>query len=613
MDTEHKGLGREAQAIGVSLADRLGNAWYWPFGHACGQQHEASVVRQFLKDHLVNRDIVFRAAKNDIEVLRRWGLDLEAMSVRPHEVQHADALLDDRIYITNDAGKRVRRSFSLDGMMLRYLGRQKVKLDFHPDTIWRQPPSKITEYAREDARGVRDLWNYFLPKIKKQELDAVLKLEDELIYCTLAMERVGSILDLEKLERWDHEIKEKYVSHIMEIHRRTGLRVNPNSDDVAKLFRHEGIKHTGYFTDSVPPAESFTDEALEAWAGEWVGVGKDRHFEIRNINIQLVREARQLDSLRTKYTSKYLNGHIGGILYYQLHQLASDEGGTITGRYASSGIEVGGQRMGGNIQQVTKPDKQDPITEPWIIRDLFIPPRGRYYLDADASQIEFRLMVHYTKSERLIKMYQENPNQDFHQMVTDDILHNIMSRTLAKNFNFMKVYGGGLRKVMKMTGLDEIEAAKMDEEYKRMFPESGDLLDFATKTAEKRGWVKTYLGRRRRYYEGDRYYSALNSVLQGTAADLMKLALLAQYNERKRLDLILRATVHDESIGDVGSPEDAVKVNHLLNEQRLPLRVPITWETGIGKSWYTCSKKGILADVGAPRQERGLSSKEKYG
>ena len=586
MDTEHKGLGRTAQACGVSLVDEMDGAWYWPFAHAEGSQLQANNVRNFLKDNLRDRDIVFRFAKNDLEVLRRWGLDLEALGVRPHEVQHMDALLDDRIYIN---GKR--RSFHLDDMMQNRLGRGKVKLPFKPETIWQQPPELVAAYAREDARGVRDLYFSFLPDIQKQDLQQVLELEDSLIYATLAMERTGCLIDVEKLERWVLEVKEAYVARVMEIYRRTGLRVNPNSADMAKLFRHEGVRHSGFSTSE--GAESFSDEALETWAGEWQGVGKERRFVVTNSTIQLAREARQLDSLRTKYLSKYLNGHLGGVLYYQLHQLASDDGGTITGRYASSGIQVDGQDKGCNIQQVKKPDKQEPVTKPWIIRDLFIPPRGRYFLDSDASQIEFRLMVHYTRSERLIKAYRENPNHDFHQLVTDEILHNCMSRTLAKNFNFMKVYGGGVGKIMKMTGLDEVEANKMDLEYKRMFPEAGRLLDEATQTAEQRSWVKTFLGRRRRYYKGDRFYSALNSVLQGTAADLMKLALRFLYKERAALGLTLRATVHDEIIGDVDTPTSANLVHEALMIQQLPLRVPITWNTELGESWYRCHPREL--------------------
>jgi DNA polymerase-1 len=571
LDVEHRGLGREAVAAGISVADERGE-WYLPFGHAEGRQHDPAKVRAWAKEHLADKDVIFRAAKNDIEVLRRWGLDLEELNVRPHETQHAAALLDDH-----------RRTFTLDALMYDRLGRRKLELPFAAKTIWQQPPELVADYARADARGTRDLWFSYVPDIEREELEKVLALEDDLIYSSLSMERTGTPLDMPKLERWDREILDEENTRSLDLFRRTGLRVNPNSGpEMVKLFKKLGLDHSGYTTEK--GKESFPDDVLELFAGEWVGVGKDRRFQVTCPEVQLAREIRQLSSLRSKYTQKYLNGAIDGTLYYQLHQLRADEGGTITGRYASSGIEVAGTRMGGNIQQVKKPEKQEEITRRWIIRELFLPARGAMFLDADASQIEFRLMVHYANSARLIKAYKDNPDQDFHQLVTDLVLQNCMSRTLAKNFNFMKVYGGGVGKVMLMTGLDEVSATDMDRKYKRMFPEAGRLLNVATKTAERRGYVKTFLNRRRRYVPGDRYYSALNSVLQGTAADLMKLAILQLYRECRKI-LRLRATVHDEVIGDVQTKKDAKIVAEVLNQQRLPIRVPITWEVGTGKNW----------------------------
>jgi len=236
-----------------------------------------------------------------------------------------------------------------------------------------------------------------------------------------------------------------------------------------------------------------------------------------------------------------------------------------------------------------KPDKQETCTRSWIIRELFIPHRDSYaYLSADASQIEFRLLAHYTKyigSTRLIKAYQDKPDTDFHQLVTTDVLHNIMSRTFAKNVNFCKVYGGGADKVAMMTGRPVAEAEEMVATYDRLFPETKKILNKMTRLAERRGYVKTFIGRRRRFQAGDRYYSALNCVLQGTAADLMKMALLELYNERKTVEYLQRATVHDETDGDALTDKSQKLVGECLAEQRLKLDVPITWDVGIGKNW----------------------------
>jgi DNA polymerase-1 len=539
LDVETDGIDvyGNSMPIGISVAD-ANQEFYLPFGHYEGRQHPAAKVRGWLEENLAGKEIIFRNAKFDIEMCRKWGLDLESIGCCPREIQHATALLDDR-----------RRTFSLESLAQDRLGIGKV--DLPPGRIVELPAHVVGNYARRDARLTYDLDISYETAIKAEELEKVLQLENNLIYATLSMEREGAWLDVPKLERWIIEVEEARVARILEIHRRTGVRVNPNSPDTMKrLFN--------YLKVDIPI--SFDEDHL-----------KDESAP----EIQLALEARQLASLLSKYLVKYRDAMgPGGRLRYQLHQLRADDGGTITGRYASSKV---------NIQQVMKPDKQE-IRE-WIIRELFIPPKGMLFLDADASQIEFRLMCHYANAERLCKAYKEDPDTDFHQLVTDVVLKNCMSRTLAKNVNFMKVYGGGAKKLALMTGKSFEEAEEMDNTYNRMFPEAKRLLNRATRAAETRGYVKTFIGRRRRYYPGDRFYSALNSVLQGTAADVLKYALLALYNERKTLGFNLRATVHDEVIGDVPDEKAAARVRELLNEQRLPFRVPLTWQVATGKNW----------------------------
>lgn len=550
LDVETDGIDvyGDSMPIGISIAT-ADSEWYFPFGHYEGRQHQAAKVRGWLQENIAGKEVIFRNAKFDLEITRKWGLDLEALGCSPREVQHAAALLDDR-----------RRKFDLETLAQDRLGIGKLSLP--SGRICELPAHVVAPYARRDSRVTYDLDGSYEPAIRAEGLEKVLKLENDLIYATLSMEREGSWLNVPKLERWITEVEAARVERLMEIHRRTGIRVNPNSaPTMIKLFNYLNI--------DVPI--SFDEDHLK---------------EYKHPVIQLALEARQLASLLSKYLVKYRDAMgPGGRLRYQLHQLRADEGGTITGRYASSKI---------NIQQVMKPDKQEPVTKPWIIRELFIPHRNSYaYLSGDASQIEFRLLAHYSKyvgSTRLIKAYQENPDTDFHQLVTDKVLHNIMSRTFAKNVNFCKVYGGGANKVAWMTGRPVDEAEEMVAEYDRLFPEAKRILNKMTRLAETRGFVKTFIGRRRRFYPGDRFYSALNCVLQGTAADLNKMALLALYNERYTVKYLQRATVHDETDGDALEEKTQGLVNELLAEQRLKLEIPITWKVGIGKNWKEAGK-----------------------
>ncbi len=305
-------------------------------------------------------------------------------------------------------------------------------------------------------------------------------------------------------------------------------------------------------------------------------------------------EARQLDSLDSKYLKKYLRlVDRDGLLRYQLHQLRSDEYGTVSGRYSSANT---------NIQQVMKEDKQEAVTLRWIIRELFIPCSGRW-TKADASQIEFRWFAHYANAVKVIEAYNRDPKTDFHAVVA--ALVN-MPRTFAKNVNFAKMYGSGRDKLSLMTGLPrrwdvthedapdwrtwaEPGQPNIDdvvEEYERLFPEAKRLMNFCMDVAGRRGYVRTILNRRSRFPAKERLHKALNSVLQGTAADNMKLKLIQIYKERKFLDLTMRFTVHDELDADQGTEAKFAPYHELLQTQVLPCKVPIIWDLEAGTNWH---------------------------
>jgi DNA polymerase-1 len=164
-----------------------------------------------------------------------------------------------------------------------------------------------------------------------------------------------------------------------------------------------------------------------------------------------------------------------------------------------------------------------------------------------------------------------------------------IQRKRTKDLNFAFIFGAGRGKISEMLELPRIESDQLVDAYNRMFPEVPVLLRKASELAKVRGYVRTVLGRRARFPNGERAHKSLNSVIQGSAADVMKTKLVELHRERKNTGFTLRYTVHDEVDGDVPNEESAKKVTEVLNSQSFPdLKVPILWDVQTGSNWAEC-------------------------
>lgn len=545
------------KTLGVSLALEDGRDFYFPYGHMGGGNLDRGRVFNFLGDALKGKELVCAEAKHEIQMMRREGIDFEAMGCKIREVQFPPALLSDQ-----------RRSFQLNDLAKDFLGREKIDID--QSKIWEMPASEVGPYAELDARLNIDLDTAYRPLIAEQDLGRVEQLEYDLIYCVCEMERNGVPIDVEKLDSWRRQARRRNETSLLEIFNQTGLNINPNSSlQVAKLFDklNLGYPRTAPTKQHPNGFPSFTDEFLS---------------EVDHPVPQLIRQIKAIDSLSTKYLDKYWDALVDGYLYYNLHQLKADDYGTISGRFSSSSV---------NIQQVFDPERQEDKLGfmEWLIRELFIPvplkePRA-WWVKLDASQIEFRLFVHYSRSARLIKRFCEDRDVDFHQMVADLCR---IKRKPAKNINFGKLFGMGREKMANQLGLPQHEADALFDKYNSMFPETMQLMDSTMALAKNRGFVKTRLGRRARFPDGERLHSALNRVIQGSAADVLKLKLLDLYNNRKWLEIHkLLFTVHDD-VNLATRNLSRVKDIHELMEApipNLPFRVPLYWDADVGHNW----------------------------
>jgi DNA polymerase I len=593
LDTETTGLqiwGKDIP-VGLSIASMDGSfSCYIPWGHQ-GFNWELEKVQQWAKDNLRDKHLYFANAKFDINMLRKVGINLESNNNSPHDVTHPAALLYSR-----------RADYDLNSLAMQELGKQKVELegDLKVFPMQDRNSAAVSWYARYDAMLTAELANAFQKKIDAKELGGILDLEDSIIYAVAHMEREGVYINQDLLAQWASQARKRYISSVLELYKLTGMRVEPTKTaHLVKLFHLYKLDYG--FTENGAP--SVTNDLLKSY--------------LSIPAVQIAYNARQLAGLESRFLTKLMNA-VGsdGKVRYALNQLKATNElddknvGTVTGRFSSSG---GGKAYNGiNIQQVFDDEKQGkiPCIADFPIRDLFIPAEGTKWLSADAKQIEFRFFAHYTeamlKTKRLTNMYREDPLVDFHTYVAENIMHR--PRKLTKNLNFGKIYGLGVEKLSNIyLKVPVSEGKEISAHYNREFPEASQLLQAAADIARSRdsgfpgnrGWVKTMFGRIRTFTDDDikynkatgsrdiPYYAALNAVIQGTAADVMKMKIKALYETREETGFNMRFTVHDEVDGDI--PIDlkaAQRVQEILDTPVSDkLHSPILWEVAVGETW----------------------------
>jgi DNA polymerase-1 len=572
-----------ARPVGISICTPDFKTYYFPFGHRGGGNLDEKSVLRWAQTNLAGRHLSILNAKYDVRVCSRWGLDFEEKDIQVHDPAFKAALLDEN-----------RRRFNLRDLSLEIIGDGKLDLEEPKSNIADLPASEVGHYAERDALLHLRLDVAQQVEINNQGLEKVCELEDGLIFSTVGMESTAALIDRPKLEQWIREVDLTHQAAILELHRITGLKINPNSTkDLTKLFNVLSIALPKR-EEELGGGETFEEEYLS---------------KVNHPCVKLVIAARKLHSLNSKYFKKYLkNLDHNNILRYSLHQLRGDEFGTVTGRYASAAPSSGGC----NITQVMKVESQleEEDIAKWIVRELFIPEPGKFYVSADASQIEFRWFAHYSKSQKLIKDYCTDPLMDFHQLVANMLGQ---KRKDAKHNNFGKLYTMGVVKLARKLGMScncgcaidrqwnkaehrseckMQQAFKISKEYDEKFPEAQKLSKEAMSVAKNRGYVRTIMGRRRRYPTGERLHSALNAIIQGTAADTLKVKIFETWRNRKFLGITPRACVHDEIDGDIEDPSKAKEFKELLEapDERIPCRVPLIWQVETGKNWRECTE-----------------------
>lgn len=561
------GVRKDGHIVGVSVST-TDRSWYFPMRHEHPSQRSLNMnpdsVLAFVRDiyqsavPLVGANLLY-----DLEWLRAEGAGMPKGEL--FDVQYAEPLLDEE-----------SRSYSLDSLASKYLGTGKVTsalyewcaASFGGDAngkqranIWRSPPSLVGPYAEADAGLPLKILAQQRKLLAQQELTDLFRIECALIPLLLDMRFFGVRIDMDKAHStlaWLRAEAAKHQSIVGDVD-------VWSSDSVARAFDKANVEYPR--TEAGNP--SFTRPWLETCPHEVA---------------QAILGVRMYEKAANPFIESYLLGsQVNGRVHCQFHPLRSDDYGTVSGRFSSSNP---------NLQNIPSRDK---VLGP-MLRSLFIPEDGCKWRRADYSQVEYRLLAHYAVgngADALRKKYIDDPRADFHIMTLDMVREQTgveLGRKPAKNLNFGLVYGMGKDKTARSLGVPYDLGLRLYDAYFEAMPMVKATYKSAERLAKRRGYIKTVLGRRRRFKDEQGLHKALNACLQGSAADVIKKAMVTCYKEGIFAKTgIPHLTVHDEldwsDNGDAAAFEEA---KHVL-ETCVPLRVPLLVDMSVGNTWGDCA------------------------
>ncbi|MCC6981448.1 MAG: DNA polymerase I [Candidatus Melainabacteria bacterium] len=542
---------------------------YIPVGHSgilSTQQLDSELVVSRLKPILEDASIgkIAQNAKFEMNVLSLYGINLCPIAF--------DTMIAS--YILNPDDKhglkdQVSRVFGYEMVRIAELigtGKKQV-------TMTMVPVEKVAPYAADDARMTLELARTYLPRLDKEQLFILNQIELPLSCVLAEMEQNGIALDIPYLKKFSVELSADIARLESEIFELAGSSFNINSTQQLQkiLFEDLGLKPQGKTTKKT--GLSTDAAALEALKNEHVIIPK-------------LLEYRHLSKLRSTYVDSLVK-----LVNTRDNRLHGTFNQTVaaTGRLSSTNPNLQNipirTEIGSRIRRAFIPEKAD-----WVI------------MSADYSQIELRMLAHMAEDPTLIDAFSKN--QDIHQRTAKEIfdvpLEEVTKemRAIGKTMNFALVYQQGDYRTGIDLGVSTSEAKKFREKYFSTYPNVMKLVSETLETAREKNYVETIYGRRRYFrYLNDRNSmirqaderAAFNAPLQGSAADLMKLAMIRLCKELKdnnmKTKIVLQ--VHDELVLEV--PNDEIELAKKVITQSMeygqPLKVPLVVDIGVGPNW----------------------------
>jgi len=567
----------DGNIVGIAVATD-GFEGYYPIAHENGSNMDLKMVLDWVQDIVSGPgDKIFHNASYDVGWLRAHGINIK--QGRIIDTMVAAALVDEN-----------RFSYSLNALGFDLLGETKSEAELKEaaaewgidpkQEMYKLPAKYVGFYAEQDARLTLKLWHYLKTEIVKQSLKDIFKMEMELFPILLEMRAVGVRVDLDEAHKLKTEFLAKEEQILLKIKKEAGVDVDIfAARSIAKAFDKLKIKY--------PRTEKTKEPSFTA---NWL---LNCEYPIA----KYIREAREVHKFHATFIDSILKFQHNGRIHAEIHQLRGDGGGTVSGRLSYSNP---------NLQQVPARNKELGTR----IRSLFKPDPGLKWGSFDYSQQEPRLVVHYASSigfpgsDKLIEAY-EKENADFHQTVADMAG---IPRSQAKTINLGIFYGMGARKLSNELGIDSDEAKQLLQEYNKRVPFVKQLANRCMESAETNGAIRTIKGRKCRFdrwepmtfglYKSEEYesavqkygknnikragtYKALNRLIQGSAADQVKQAMINCYKE----GYLPMLQIHDELCFNVRPAKDPDVIKKIMEDCIPELKVPSLVDVAIGDDW----------------------------
>ena len=572
---------KDGYVTGVSLSNGSFSEYY-PFSHPDVPLDTCMQNRRYITDQLGHsNEKVFARAIYDLD----WLEHFEKIPVRGtiHDIQIAEPLLDE-----------YRRSYSVDNLAKDYLGKQKltnVINEYAMEQGWisrgakngiqhqyRMPASIVAPYASEDAELTFKIFELQWTKMQEEDLMEIYGIERSLIPLLLHLRRTGVRVDEKGLTRTGIQLSDLKYEVQSTINKNAGFTVNVNSArDLERLFQQYNLPVTyGEPTDAMYAKgltrgnPSFNKAVLKA---------------VNHPVAQSILELRHISTLLSFYIHPYPELMVDGRLHCEFNQLRSDDFGTVSGRFSSTNP---------NLQQVSAKEEEDSsegVLQGQVIRKLFIPEEDHDWVKFDYSQIEYRLIAHYATgegAESIRRRYIDDPSTDYHEEMQE--MTNLPDRKITKTMNFGTAYGMGPSKMALLYGWKEDYAEAIYRQYHDKVPFVRETSNRVASKAKRIGFIRTLYGRRARLNDKNKAYVMFNRLIQGGAADIMKVAMVECHKAGLFDVLKPHLTVHDEL--DVSKPRTKEGHEAVLEMKRLmescgKLRVPLLVDCEIGPNWGT--------------------------